>query len=91
MKRAEIKEDPGFKICKKEAKIALIIWVIFLAIEMGITYFVGAYRTKDPLNFPLGLPTYILFAGYIVPGIFVFVVYMVVKKVLKDVDFHKDE
>ena len=87
----EIKEDEGFKICKREAKLALIIWGIFFVIVIGITYLFGAYRITDPLNFPFGLPTYILFGGYIVPAVFVCVVYIIVKKFLKHIDFHKDE
>lgn len=50
----------------REAKIYTLIAISFTVVTFILYFFTGYNRTTDPLNFPLGLPTWYTF-GTLIP------------------------
>ncbi len=66
--KLDFEEDPTFKICVKEHWITWIFWFIQSFVMLGVFYFLGYHRVDDPLNWPLGLPSWYLLGG-VIPAI----------------------
>jgi len=79
----ELSED--FKICRQEARLIVIVWLIQSGVMLGLFLLLGYNRVEDPAGYPLGLPGWYLFGGVIPAIVFLFVVIYIVRTRFREV------
>ena len=74
-----------FRVCRREAGSFLLLWILQTLVMVGGFLVLGYNRTVDQLDFPLGMPTWYLFAA-IIPSIVFLVISILMALRMKEIN-----
>jgi uncharacterized membrane protein YhdT len=90
IKKYDIKVDPRYRQCNKEALITFLVYVAFGIFNSIVIYVLGVRKSPSEYGFVWGLPSWLFYGVIVVGALFFVAVLITVKFVYKELPLESE-